>query len=329
MKRLLIVIPRSKGGGAELQSKLLAEHFNTYSKKICVEVLYVLESDKKGFIGLRKMYQPKVFFSLRKYIQQNNFDFVYSFLVASNIMCSLSLIGLKSIHIVRESSNLLNAKRRGVKEIIRRLVINKNTLIIANSLEGKAYWRDNGYTNSCFVPNFIENFKISKSSSISYEKSFVSIGRMVKSKNAELILDVFLNFFPYTNLTFVGDGPIYNKIKSKESKYIKVFEFSEKNEIYALNNSLYFISASEFEGMPNAVLKAAIQGKELILSDIPAHRNLFNSEEVHYHQNTIESLKNILDGIIKNKDHKKIKQDTLTKFDPKTLTHQYEKTILR
>ena len=77
------------------------------------------------------------------------------------------------------------------------------------------------------------------------------------------------------HLIFLGDGILLDDIKSKYAKYRNVhFLGKKKNIVPFLQYADIFVSASESEGLPNAVLEAIACGCQVMLSNIPQHREI-------------------------------------------------------
>src|SRR5699024_156477 len=66
----------------------------------------------------------------------------------------------------------------------------------------------------------------------------------------------------------------------------------------------YYISASKSEGLPNSVLEAASSNLEMILSDIPQHKEIFEEVEYkpfYFEANNYRELSKIITDSINNK----------------------------
>jgi glycosyltransferase involved in cell wall biosynthesis len=108
-------------------------------------------------------------------------------------------------------------------------------------------------------------------------KYLVSVGRLSSEKNYIKLIDLFLsanlNGF---KLIIVGDGPLEKDLKSISNEDILILGFKSNFEEY-IYASDYYISTSLTEGMPLSVIVAMEAGKPLILSDIPAHKEIFST----------------------------------------------------
>lgn len=107
------------------------------------------------------------------------------------------------------------------------------------------------------------------------KKYFITIGRISNEKNIEFICEIFNELNTNTQLIVVGDGPLLARLR-KEYINIKFIGYKRNIKEYLLSSDFY-ISASLTEGMANAVLEAMSLGLPLILSDIPSHKEIFDS----------------------------------------------------
>jgi glycosyltransferase involved in cell wall biosynthesis len=84
----------------------------------------------------------------------------------------------------------------------------------------------------------------------------------------------------------IGNGPLASDCarqaeESGLSTRLRVLPFSDRILGWFKRADL-FVSVSQFEGNPNAVLEAAACGCPLVLSDIPAHRELFDDRSARF-----------------------------------------------
>ena len=90
-----------------------------------------------------------------------------------------------------------------------------------------------------------------------------------------------------------------------------------------LTASDYYISASESEGLPNSVLEAGRSGLNLILSDIPQHKEVFE-KQLHFtslfNVGDVETLTNLLDYQIKT--NKSVMNIELANYIEENFSHE-------
>jgi glycosyltransferase involved in cell wall biosynthesis len=110
-------------------------------------------------------------------------------------------------------------------------------------------------------------------------------GRLTVEKNVQLLLDsliLAMNSLPDAQVVMFGEGPLCGRLKQKISQKkltdrIHLMGYSE-NIAGWLSRATLCVSISTFEGNPNVILEAAAQGCPLLLSDIPAHKEVFDED---------------------------------------------------
>lgn len=109
-----------------------------------------------------------------------------------------------------------------------------------------------------------------------FDKIFICSNSFIPRKHNDDIAEAFINAnLNNAHLVFLGDGILFDKIKNKYATCENIhFLGKKKNVVPFLQNADIFVSASESEGLPNAVLEAIACGCHVILSDIPQHREI-------------------------------------------------------
>lgn len=129
----------------------------------------------------------------------------------------------------------------------------------------------------------IDTEKFSKKSitekSLKSNPLIISVGSFIPQRRQDLLIriqSIISNQFPESKLLLVGEGECFNQCKDLAGrlKMNNHIEFAGlKNNIPELLHSAdLFITASEVEGMPNALLEAQSVGLPVVASDIPPHR---------------------------------------------------------
>ena len=108
----------------------------------------------------------------------------------------------------------------------------------------------------------------------------VYVGRMTAQKRVDTLIAAVAELVGIgagRKLVLVGGGDLARGLgeieKYRLDEWVRVIGFDPNPEIY-LHDAACFINPSESEGMPNAVLEACAFGVPVILSDIPAHREI-------------------------------------------------------
>ena len=108
---------------------------------------------------------------------------------------------------------------------------------------------------------FIEEFKGER------EKTFVTVGRLTKQKNHELLINAFNILhekYPEFKLYIYGEGELEEDLKDRikelsldKNVFLKGTSKRIQDEI---NNKYSFVLSSDFEGLPNALMEAMALG---------------------------------------------------------------------
>tara|TARA_Y100001954_G_scaffold101881_1_gene110768 strand:- start:659 stop:1714 length:1056 start_codon:yes stop_codon:yes gene_type:complete len=107
------------------------------------------------------------------------------------------------------------------------------------------------------------------------KNKIVSVGRLSKEKNFDLLLDVFesLNLREY-KLHIYGDGPLKKQLIKKVSFFNSQnnisFEGYTEDIIKEISDAKIFVLCSNFEGQPNVLIEAMSMGIPSISTNFPS-----------------------------------------------------------
>ena len=107
---------------------------------------------------------------------------------------------------------------------------------------------------------------------------FIAVGSLIKRKDPLSIIKAFkkANSENKAILILLGDGDLMEHCKKEADRNVLL-----KGNVANVNNYLrasdVYISSSKSEGLPNSVLEAGSCGLNLILSNIPQHREIFEN----------------------------------------------------
>lgn len=107
---------------------------------------------------------------------------------------------------------------------------------------------------------------------------FITAAHLSKLKNNTIVIEAFNKYFDNGgkgSLIMLGDGKERQMLQdlSKHDKNI-IFLGNVNNVLDYFEQSDFFLSASLSEGLPNSVLEALFSGLPVLLSDIPAHKEI-------------------------------------------------------
>ena len=143
----------------------------------------------------------------------------------------------------------------------------------------KFYVVQNGIDIDEFKPplNFEEKIFERKRLDIPQERMvFLAVGSLIKRKDPISIIKAFKNANCDNKaiLILLGDGELLEECKNESDENI-IIKGKVKNVEDYLKAADVYVSASRSEGLPNSVLEAGSCGLNLILSDIPQHKEIF------------------------------------------------------
>lgn len=107
------------------------------------------------------------------------------------------------------------------------------------------------------------------------KKIFIAVGSLIERKDPLTIIKAFNEANDGSALLLIlGEGKLMDSCKDLASEDVELLG-NVTNVVEYLQASDVYVSASHSEGLPNSVLEAGRTGVELVLSDIPQHREIF------------------------------------------------------
>jgi glycosyltransferase involved in cell wall biosynthesis len=171
--------------------------------------------------------------------------------------------------------------------------------IAANSEGGRLYWTSLGMEadSIAVIRNGIPFEEIDRYPDglpeelrlLPDEELIVYAGRLIVEKNLRNLLEaigIVLEAKPRARAIFFGEGPQKAELVAAVQRgpcggRVRIHGYTDR--IWSiLKRANVFVSVSTFEGNPNAVLEAAACRCPLLLSDIPAHREILDGDSAHF-----------------------------------------------
>ncbi len=356
--RILHLIPSLSGGGAERQLSYLAPELARRGHD--VHIAYNregLQMPQLPGVELHKInsssnYHPYIVFKILQFIRKIKPDVIHTWILQMDILGGIATRLYNIPWILREPSSSM-AYLPTWKNRLREKIASYASAIISNSHGGDKYWeyvypKSKRYIISNALPlSEIEKVKAYYPPEIKDKEGpiILYVGRLTMTGSAEKNQKAFLETMAYIKQKkkilgiICGDGPHRNELEilSKklglESDVIftgqlpidSVWAFMKKANVY--------ISLSAYEGCPNVVMEAMACGCPVILSDIPAHREILDEScaifvdpsNIHQVGNTIL---NALDDINASKDRALIAQRKAKEWSISEMTNKYEKVYM-
>lgn len=157
---------------------------------------------------------------------------------------------------------------------------------------------------------FCEEFGVDDSSKI-----FICTNSFIPRKHNYEIAQAFVAAdMKNAELFFLGDGPLLDSIRKQYSNVPRIHFMGKRSDVARfLQNSDVFVSASDSEGLPNAVLEALACGCSVLLSDISQHQEILESlpqcGKVFELYNTTALI-----GLIKSMGESELSRSEISKF---------------
>ena len=291
-KKILFIIPKLEGGGAEKVISNLTRDF--IKKNFNVDLLLFGNHSQKKYhthkdikiTYLNKKRSLFAFIALIKIFFKGNYDFAISTIVQANILSILAkILTLSKIKLIVRETNTpstilkFNFNLKNLQFVYLRKIYNFSNLIICNSLGAKNdLIKLNINKSKIFIlPNSLnfKNINIDSKKFIPNVKKpyLIYAGSFSKQKNLELMIEAFSEFHKTNkqfSLQLYGDGTRKEKLKNlikdlKLSKKIKLNKF--KSNIYPyIKHSAALLMSSNWEGMSNIAQEALILNKKVLLT---------------------------------------------------------------
>ncbi|HFB66308.1 MAG TPA: glycosyltransferase [Aeromonadales bacterium] len=344
--KILHLIPSFGSGGAERQLSIIAPALAESGIECHIGYCYEgqnLERISKSSvithrIFLHNNHDPRLLFNIIRLIRTIKPDLVQTWMLQMDVMGGLAALLTQTPFILSERSSA-SCYPDGWKFFLRKQLGQRASAIVANSQGGLDYWRSLKVSTPLYL---IRNAIISvppsaglPNNSTHQERLILFAGRLSPEKNVMLLLSALTEVVRNDSSVVVklfGEGPLESQLEAK----IRAQNLSERiflegytdNLSHWLNQADVCVSISDYEGNPNVVLEAAVQGCPLVLSDIPAHREIFDESSVQFVQH--DSLLNIINGILQTLNNpllskqKALKaREILNKYEPEKILEQY------
>lgn len=234
---------------------------------------------------------------LRQIVLENGCNIVHSNGLKADTLCHFAFRNTNVQHIItlhnylREDVFLRKGKLYSFVALsVQSYVLARTKYVIACSKTlQKQMLRDNSKLNVSVIQNGVDTdfFSPRDRQKLRIENGvdsdsliFISTGRMSPRKRITETADSFIqaDLEKKHQLWFVGSGECYEEYRRKYLQYKNIRFLGRREDIPdLLNIADIFVSSSETEGLPLAVLEALATGKKVFLSDIPQHKEILES----------------------------------------------------
>jgi glycosyltransferase involved in cell wall biosynthesis len=264
-----------------------------------VDVAYLTNGPAKPRLGgvtlhqlvARNNYDPYLFWQLVRLTRRVKPDILHTWILQMDILGGMTARLNRIPWIFREPSSSL-AYLPTWKHLLRVRVGSGASAIVSNSRGGDAYWKTKlPYSRSYVVPNGLPVDEIDRilaalppGLSKSGAPIVLYVGRMIESKNLEILLEALTWVRQKQEVLGIlcGEGPRRSTLEMLTHKLglggnVHFPGRLPPTSVWALmKKASVFVSLSAYEGQPNTVMEAMACGCPLVLSEIPAHREILD-----------------------------------------------------
>lgn len=300
--RVLHVIPQLEGGGAERQLGYLCPLLAGFGWEPHVACLRtgpnVDALERLGVathrIACRSPYDPRIAFAIARRVQVLRPAVVQTWLPLMDIVGGLVARALGVPWVVSERT-LPSAYPELLKMTVRNRLAAHAAAVVSNSSAADAWWaaRLSPRVLRRVIANGIPLEEIERAApadpatwGLAADRPLVtSVGRLDAGKNVGRVIDVLARVTRdgAANALLCGAGPLLAEARERLAREGLAERVRAAGQVHAvpsvLKRASVFLSLSRYEGMPNAVMEAAAAGCPIVLSDIPAHREVLAEGE--------------------------------------------------
>lgn len=247
---------------------------------------------------------------------------IFVFGVAESLALSLFRPNLV---IITGLGRLLMPKKKWRKFIFKLLrLMYQNTPIVTLNKTDLRLFSSLGFKKCYFINgegvdiDYVQNLTKIDNLDIDINKiNFLYAGRLLRSKNVQIILKYFNDFFDNSSkdtlchLNLVGDDDFGNSdavdkslidtIREKHHANVSFLGYREDIRPLMRDSNVY-ISLSQREGLPFSVVEALALGCNCILSDVPGHKEFRHLKQVTLVNNISDFDVAVRKALIKKKD---------------------------
>jgi len=319
--RVLHLIPTLADGGAERQLAYLCEGLAAMRCPTEVAVLLEgsnLERIQAAGVTVHRLPSPThrdplLFAHIVRLIRRVEPRVVQTWIPVMDVVGGAAALWCGVPWILTERSSELNYLPTTLRVRLRDRLARRAAAVVSNSRGGDEYWKARlpARVRRQVIPNAVPLDELDTSERLREigfglrERPLVLyVGRMEASKNVDGLLEVFRRVVerrPCVAL-FCGDGPRREDIAAQ----IRTVGLGDRvacaglvrNVASYLHRAAVFVSLSEYEGMPNAVIEAMAARCPMVLSDIPGHRDLVGDAAIWVDGSDVEAVAAAVEGVL-------------------------------
>lgn len=296
--KIVFVLPNFSGGGAARVASVLCNswilqghevHLATFEEPGDTSV-YPLDShiyryqlgfkaSPKGLLGVLRtnLARIRVLRRLFKIIQP---DIVISFLLEPNIATTIAASAIRAPVLISERNHPGYHNIGKSRALVRAIVYPRADLLCVQTQDIRHWFQQNLKLNAIVIPNPVAPNMApegpSTVQSTAGRKRVISLGRLEPQKGYDFLIEAFARVAATRldwELVIFGDGTQRANLEAKVSSLgldervlLPGTTMNPSNEYFAAD---IFISASRYEGYPNAIIEALAAGLCVVATDCP------------------------------------------------------------
>ena len=353
--KILHLIPNLSGGGAEQQLSYLAPELVRLGHE--VHLAYSREGPYKpempGVVLHRlkssSNYDTYLLWQLLRIIRSIKPDIIHTWIIQMDILGGIASKINGISWILREPSSAM-AYSKNWKNRFRNLLGTHANAIVSNSIGGDVYWGSkHPHGRRFIIPNGLPAQEIDKVVAalppelIEIKSPIILyVGRLTSDDSAAKNLEILIEALAYVRKKqavigiLCGNGPQRFELEALSHKLgltsdIHFLSYLPATSVWALmKKASIYISLSAYEGCPNTVMEAMACSCPVILSDIPAHREILNEScalfvDPSSSRQTAETILRALDDIYSSKVRAQIAKQKTQDWLVTKMAKEYEK----
>lgn len=300
-KCILHLIPTLEGGGAERQLSMLASKQASLKWNVHIGVrrgngvnvkLLRKTSVKIHELGDFRGVSPQLYFKIHFLIRRVKPDVIQTWLPQMDVVGGGAALFNRVPLVLSERASKLAFSSLSAVSLLRMLVGRFANAVVANSSMGAYYWQGHLSNGTILrtIRNSVDFNAIQRASPVTVDifeenlKTVLVVGRLCQEKGLETVLRAIPYLTDRSGIRFIimGNGPLRNELRKlidtlRITNFVVMLPYQVEWWGW-LRVADILVSMSRHEGNPNVVLEAMAAGCPLIVSDIPAHREILSDE---------------------------------------------------
>ena len=211
---------------------------------------------------------------LRKHIKKKGYDVAVAFLSPSQIRLVKACKGTDTISLISQRGDPYYKKNQtGIRKIVFRWmdkIFCEADAYVFQTQQAMSYYPQSIQDKGTVIANPINI--LTRTVPRRAEKRIVNVARLdIRQKRQDLLINAFnmlSDKYPDYTLEFYGSGEDEQQLKTMAGGNSRiVFKGVTNNVVESIQNASMFVLASDFEGIPNALLEAMSLGVPCISTD--------------------------------------------------------------